>query len=135
MSRSDAPRGNDARVRRATTDRIAAAMTSRRVAAHSGGTASFPIRIARNVDPQIAQDPRKAAYGAQSVRAASTATAFVVMKRPTIERAGHNPQSAALQSRHVLAPRVAVPSPALAGANRGAGQIAFGHSHFAFGGP
>src|SRR3989442_14889947 len=89
MSRSDAPRGIVAPVRRATTKRTVAAMTSRSVAAHNGGTASLPMRMAGKVEPQIAHQPRNAAYGPHSVRAGSAARVLVVLEPPTIERSGH----------------------------------------------
>src|SRR5687767_2220054 len=62
MPRSADPRGHDARVRNATIAFRRTAMTRRIVAPQRAGTASFPIRIARNVVPQIRHMLTKAAY-------------------------------------------------------------------------
>src|SRR2546430_10312746 len=60
--RSAGPRGKRWRVARTSPVRSGAASGSRRVAAHTGGTASLPMRIARKVLPQIRQQARKTTY-------------------------------------------------------------------------
>src|SRR5256886_9464348 len=60
--RSAGPRGKRWRVARTSQVRSGAASASRSVAAHTGGTASLPMRIARKVLPQIRQQPRKTRY-------------------------------------------------------------------------
>jgi hypothetical protein len=57
--RSEGPRGKRWRVAIASPVRSGVARASRSVAAQTGGTASLPMRIARNVLPQMRQQPRK----------------------------------------------------------------------------
>src|SRR5687767_247562 len=57
MARSAGPRGHAARETRAIAASSTVAIRSRTVAPQRGGTASFPIRIARNVLPQMRHIP------------------------------------------------------------------------------